>query len=103
MSKFIKIRIGGIEIDDVVDPLAGHGGEDRGGEVAMRIEHSDSAGGPEKPSPVSNHCAFGVESFDKVMSDLEAMGIDLVAVNPDMHQCWIEDPDGNVIELIAER
>ena len=37
------------------------------------------------------------------LEDLATLGIDLVAEMSDSRQCWIEDPDGNVIELIAAR
>ena len=65
------------------------------------IEHAESAGGPAKKSPLSNHCAFAIDDLDETMEDLEAIGVDLVAANPEFGQCWIEDPDGNVIELVA--
>ena len=67
------------------------------------IEHSASAGGPAKPSPVANHCAFEIDDYEETVADLEAIGVDLMAANADFGQCWIQDPDGNVIELIAPR
>lgn len=67
------------------------------------IEHADAEGGPERASPVANHCAFGVRDYEQTVAELEGRGIELVAAIAGSGQCWIVDPDGNVIELIASR
>lgn len=67
------------------------------------IQNAETANGSGATSPVANHCAFEIDSFDETLDDLATLGIDLVAEMSDSRQCWIADPDGNVIELIAAR
>ena len=74
------------------------------GQAQIHLIHNpETATGSGTSSPVANHCAFEIDSFDETLEDLATLGIDLVAEMSESHQCWIEDPDGNVIELIAAR
>ena len=67
------------------------------------IQNAETATGSAAASPVANHCAFEIDDYEETLDDLATLGIDLVAELSESHQCWIADPDGNVIELIAAR
>jgi glyoxylase I family protein len=74
-----------------------------GGSEIHLIEHADAAGGPDKASPLANHCALSIADYDETVSELADRGVELVASIPASGQCWIVDPDGHLIELIAAR
>jgi len=55
---------------------------------------------PAKISPVAGHLAFEIEDYEKVREALAARGIELVGLGAQVGQMFVQDPDGNVIELI---
>ena len=63
----------------------------------------DAALGTPSPvlTPIANHTAFVVASHDATVARLRARGLEIVDGGA-MGQCWVQDPDGNVIEFIVE-
>ena len=51
-------------------------------------------------SPLSHHLAFEVEEAAIVKRELEAAGLDVMAIGPAAKQLFVPDPDGNTIEFI---
>jgi len=55
-------------------------------------------------SPIANHVAFGIDDYAKTLEQLRARGAEVLEMRPGIGpQMWIQDPDGNVIELTAVR
>jgi catechol 2,3-dioxygenase-like lactoylglutathione lyase family enzyme len=56
------------------------------------------------PSPIANHTAFAIDDYAKTLEQLRARGAEVLEMRPGVGpQMWIQDPDGNVIELTAVR
>ena len=53
-------------------------------------------------TPLANHAAFTVADHGATVRALRARGIELLDGGAAMGQLWVRDPDGNVIELIAD-
>jgi glyoxylase I family protein len=53
-------------------------------------------------SPLQNHDAFAIDDYAKTLEHLKARDVEVLETSPDRGQMWIRDPDGNIIELIAE-
>jgi catechol 2,3-dioxygenase-like lactoylglutathione lyase family enzyme len=82
----------------------------RAGDVQVHlIARPDGAGGaddaaPAAISPLANHTAFAIEDYAKTVELLRARGAEVLELSPGVGpQLWIQDPDGNVIELSAVR
>jgi len=56
-----------------------------------------------KLTPLANHCAFAIESYDDARAFLKTRGAEIFETQPEIGQLWLRDPDGNVIELIDPR
>lgn len=60
--------------------------------------------GPDREVTAINHICLGVDDIDSVLVQLERAGIPLAAkkkMGVDLNwQAWIEDPDGNRIEIM---
>jgi catechol 2,3-dioxygenase-like lactoylglutathione lyase family enzyme len=52
-------------------------------------------------TPIANHTAFVVADHAATVERLRAHGLEIVDGGA-MGQSWVQDPDGNVIEFIAE-
>ncbi|RMF20278.1 MAG: hypothetical protein D6760_11870, partial [Deltaproteobacteria bacterium] len=52
-------------------------------------------------SPYAVHAALAIDDYEATLRELEAAGVEVLATSAAVGQMWIEDPDGNVIELIA--
>lgn len=52
-------------------------------------------------TPLANHAAFAIEDYDQTVARLRARGLDIVETSASRGQLWVQDPDGNVIELIV--
>lgn len=52
-------------------------------------------------TPIANHTAFVVADHTETVARLRAHGLEIVDGGA-MGQSWVRDPDGNVIEFIAE-
>ncbi len=57
-------------------------------------------------SPFGPHLALAVEDFDETKRTLQQAGIEFLEAQIQQgrgRQMWISDPDGNTVELIAEK
>jgi catechol 2,3-dioxygenase-like lactoylglutathione lyase family enzyme len=54
-------------------------------------------------TPLANHCAFEIDDYETSVAALKRRGVALVETRSEIGQLWIQDPDGNVIELIRPR
>jgi catechol 2,3-dioxygenase-like lactoylglutathione lyase family enzyme len=77
-------RTGGTEVHLIVPP-----------------EGAEVGASPTGISPVAGHVAFRVDDYGATRDLLESKGIDVLETGPQAGQMWVQDPDGNVIELIA--
>jgi catechol 2,3-dioxygenase-like lactoylglutathione lyase family enzyme len=66
-------------------------------------EGADVGAPPGALTPIANHSAFAIESYDQALSLLKQRGVEVFETRPEIGQLWIRDPDGNVIELIDPR
>jgi catechol 2,3-dioxygenase-like lactoylglutathione lyase family enzyme len=55
---------------------------------------------PDRLTPLANHCAFEIDDYDQFVETIRRRGLALVETNREMGQLFVQDPDGNVIELI---
>jgi catechol 2,3-dioxygenase-like lactoylglutathione lyase family enzyme len=55
---------------------------------------------PARISPVAGHLAFEIADYEKVRESLAARGVEAVGLGAEVGQMFVQDPDGNVIELI---
>ena len=58
---------------------------------------------PDRVTPLANHCAFAIDDYEKTVADLKGRGLQVLETKSAQGQLWIQDPDGNVIELIRPR
>ena len=58
---------------------------------------------PERLTPLANHCAFEIDDYEKFVAHLKQRGLPIVETNRELGQLFVQDPDGNVIELIRPR
>jgi catechol 2,3-dioxygenase-like lactoylglutathione lyase family enzyme len=56
---------------------------------------------PPRVTPLANHTALQIDDYDAAVAELRAAGLEVVEAGRERGQCWIGDPDGNVIELIV--
>jgi catechol 2,3-dioxygenase-like lactoylglutathione lyase family enzyme len=76
-----------------------------GGEIHL-IQAPDGAelgAASEKLTPLANHCAFAIDDYDATLAALKQQGVTVLETRSDVGQLWVQDPDGNVIELIRPR
>ena len=71
--------------------------------LIVKPEGFDGGHGPDKLTPLANHTAFAIDDYGETLEAVNGLGLEVVATSPQMGQMWIQDPDGNVIELIAPR
>jgi catechol 2,3-dioxygenase-like lactoylglutathione lyase family enzyme len=58
---------------------------------------------PGRLTPLANHCAFEIDDYEKFVALLKQRGLPIVETNRELGQLFVQDPDGNVIELIRPR
>lgn len=79
----------------------------RAGEAEIHLiatpEGADVGGHPTAISPLANHSAFAIDDYAKVLDHLKSSGLEVMETSAARGQMWVQDPDGNVIELIAPR
>ena len=63
----------------------------------------DAGTPPAKLTPLANHAAFEIDDYDAALAALRACGLEVLETSPARGQLWVQDPDGNVIELIKPR
>ena len=76
----------------------------RAGNVQLHLiaRPERSAEKPAAFSPIANHTAFGIDDYSETLSLLRARGVDVMETRPGVGpQMFLQDPDGNVIELTA--
>ena len=56
---------------------------------------------PAAINPLANHQAFAIDDYAAVVRHLKDKGVEVLETGPDRGQMWVRDPDGNIIELIA--
>jgi glyoxylase I family protein len=61
--------------------------------------------GPKGINPLGPHVAIVVEDYDRTKAELKESGIEFLEAPANMagRQLWILDPDGNTIELRAQK
>lgn len=64
---------------------------------------ADVGSPPSKVTPLANHTALEIDDYDAAVAQLRGAGLDVIEAGRDRGQCWVADPDGNVIELIVPR
>lgn len=69
--------------------------------LIAKPEGVDAGSPPDKLSPLANHQAFAIESYAACLEHLRGRGLEVMETSPERGQMWVQDPDGNVIELIA--
>ena len=63
----------------------------------------DAGTPPAKLTPLANHAAFQIDDYDAALAALRARGLEVLETSRERGQLWVQDPDGNVIELIKPR
>jgi len=56
-----------------------------------------------KLTPLANHAAFQIDDYEAAVAALRARGLEVLGTSDRQGQLWVQDPDGNVIELIRPR
>jgi glyoxylase I family protein len=76
-----------------------------GGEIHLIQTPTGVAVGapPDRLTPLANHCAFEIDDYEKSVAELKQRGLPVLETQSTQGQLWIQDPDGNVIELIRPR
>ena len=69
--------------------------------LIARPDGVDVGKGPPSLSPLANHQAFAVDDYTGCLEFLESRSVEVMRTSPERGQMWVQDPDGNVIELIA--
>jgi len=69
--------------------------------LIVPFEGTDLGSAPSQINPFAVHTAFAVDDYSAVLERIKAEGIAVLETTPEMGQMWVQDPDGNVIELIA--
>ena len=71
--------------------------------LIQRPDGAELGQGPEKLTPLANHCALAIDDYDATLADLKQRGVPVLETRSELGQMWIQDPDGNIIELIRPR
>ncbi len=69
--------------------------------IAMPAASAERA--EQKLTPLANHAAFAIDDYASALAELESRGLEVQQTSPERGQLWVQDPDGNVIELIVPR
>ena len=62
---------------------------------------ADVGAQPPTIDPRARHAAFAVGDYAETVGYLRAAGLDIFETSVEFGQCWVQDPDGHVIEFIA--
>lgn len=73
------------------------------GEVHLiEVADGDDVGTtPGSCNPMARHAAFAVDDYVETVAHLKAHGLEVFETTPAVGQCWVQDPDGHVIELLV--
>lgn len=58
---------------------------------------------PKSINPAAPHVAFAVADYDATVTHLRDAGLDVLEAGGSRGQCWVQDPDGHVVEFIVPR
>jgi len=102
-QRFYEDVLGLVEIPrpDLGLPGAWYGAGNSEVHLIARPKGVDVGKGPASLSPLANHQAFAIDDYAGCLAFLESRDVEVMSTNPERGQMWIQDPDGNVIELIA--
>jgi glyoxylase I family protein len=67
------------------------------------MDDVDPGTAPETPSGFANHVAFRIDDHDAVLARLRGLGLDAREGTVGIKQIFVQDPAGNVLELIERR
>lgn len=56
---------------------------------------------PSNINPAAPHVAISIDDYAVAVTHLQGAGLEVVEAGPQRRQCWVQDPDGYVIEFIA--
>ena len=62
---------------------------------------ADIGSPPPVCDPRARHAAFAVDDYQATVDFLTSRGLEVFTTSADFGQCWVQDPDGHVIELIV--
>lgn len=62
--------------------------------------HGDVGATPSATNPAGPHFALAVADFGQAVDHLEQSGLEVLGRTSRRGQCWVQDPDGYVIEFI---
>ena len=68
--------------------------DERRGDVGTR---------PKSINPAAPHVAFRVAEYQATVDHLRGAGLDVLEAGAQRGQCWVQDPDGHVVEFIVGR
>jgi glyoxylase I family protein len=58
---------------------------------------------PGSVNAAAPHVAFAVADYAATVEHLRGAGLEVVEAGPKRGQCWVQDPDGYVVEFIVPR
>ena len=68
----------------------------------VEVPHDADLGSPPPVcDPRARHAAFAVDDYQKTVEILAGRGFAVFTTSAEFGQCWVQDPDGHVIELIV--
>jgi glyoxylase I family protein len=71
--------------------------------IVFDERRGDVGAQPSSINAAAPHVAFAVSDYDATIAHLRAAGVAVVESGPPRRQCWVQDPDGYVIEFIVPR
>jgi catechol 2,3-dioxygenase-like lactoylglutathione lyase family enzyme len=71
--------------------------------IVLSEGRTDVGATPRTINPAAPHVALTVADYDDTVAQLRAAGLELVETNAARGQCWVQDPDGYIIEFITTR
>jgi glyoxylase I family protein len=60
----------------------------------------DAGRPPGAPTGMANHVAFAIADHEATLAELRGLGLDVREGDVGIRQLFVQDPDGNVIELV---
>jgi catechol 2,3-dioxygenase-like lactoylglutathione lyase family enzyme len=78
------------------------------GETQLHLIVYDESRGDVGAQPTSvnaaaPHVAFAVDDYERTVAHLRDAGLDVAEAGARRGQCWVQDPDGYVVEFIVAR
>jgi len=71
--------------------------------LIVPFEGTDVGAAPSQLNPFAVHTAFAIDDYAAALEQLRAAGVEVLETSPEIGQMWVQDPDGNIIELIQSR